>query len=261
MPNSEGQFEPGLSQESKEISPESVEESKPEKGEEDEPLTAEKASKLLFLSYRFSQGLPSLQKNIFRYIKVCHPEWRIDDALKEQIYERSEKIFIDYMKIAKGKGHASVAAGGADIDEEVIKKDLSRELNEMSHIFSKGAEDVDETLKHRVREDIAIGLITRDYEFLSREKGRPRSSDEQQGKGVHADPFLSHLCYYGIEGHKTGSEEYDQMFSDVIGYIRTVKATQRGEIESLPLLERELPKLDEVIERYNETHPETEVSL
>lgn len=57
----------------------------------EEPLTPEKAVKLLFLSFRFSQGLDMLQEKIFEYLKTCHPTWSIDGGAKQAIYLKAEK--------------------------------------------------------------------------------------------------------------------------------------------------------------------------
>ena len=47
-------------------------------------IPLEKAKELFFHSFRFSQGAPLLQVNIFLYLSLVHPEWTISqERLKE----------------------------------------------------------------------------------------------------------------------------------------------------------------------------------
>lgn len=157
-----------------------------------------------------------------------------------------------------GKAHK------AEANEESIKSNLSVELNKMTRVFSKNSKEIDKFL---VIGDIARLAIQRDYYYLISKRSRPRMGGAER-KSVHEDQFLSHLCYYGLAGHKTGAPEYDQMFQEVIEYLKTSRAVQRGVWKKrAPLLflgkdsRENLSKLAKVIKKYNKTHFEEEVSL
>lgn len=56
-------------------------------------LTAEYASQLLFQSFYFSQGDNNLQENMFKYLHLLHPSWKMSDSLfRETIQKTQEKV-------------------------------------------------------------------------------------------------------------------------------------------------------------------------
>lgn len=249
-----GQHEPGIEQQ--EESPHKTDVRFEQKEiKEDEPLTVEKAVKLFFLSYRFSQGFPTLQRMMFEYIKKRHPGWKIGEKLRGEIFERSLETFSNYMKAVAGRAHTEKAASGKALSEAMINNDLEQNLRWMAEAFYLRAKDID---KSSTLQFIARQIVERDVQFLSREKGRPRAQGAQ-GKSVHEDPFLSQVCYYGIEGHGTGSPEFDLIFQDVVEYLRAQKETEKK--EGYLTDQNFLGKLDFVIAKYNAMHPGVEVSL
>jgi hypothetical protein len=62
------------------------------------------------------------------------------------------------------------------------------------------------------------------------------------------DSRLSHLCYYGFEGHSTGLSEYDSMFKDITEVIYAGAFTEDRTV-------RELDQLKQVIGLYIKYHP------
>lgn len=239
---------------------------------QDEPLTAEKATKLFFLSYRFSQGDIISQKSIFRYLKATHPAWHIDNTLRDELEKKAKPIFIKYLRSAE-RAPRHVQASGEPLEEENIEKSVENESAMMQHVFS-GEEEGEATeftadeksaeqIKKKAIREVATNIILRDWKYLEKNKGRsrPHTSDAQGRETTPLyDPFLSHLCYYGIEGRSAGMPEYDAMFQDVVTYLK-------GEFKDDPdkSLKDIKEKLDFVITAYNEKSkskaPGTYVSL
>lgn len=66
---------------------------------EEKPLDLDYASKLLFLSFRFSQGKSDeLQREIFKFLKVVHPEWQMDLDFQKNLTQKTEGIVKKYSK-------------------------------------------------------------------------------------------------------------------------------------------------------------------
>lgn len=96
--------------------------------------------------------------------------------------------------------------------------------------------------KEHILAAVAEGIIGRDMLFLVESEGRPRTGTEER-KSDLADPFLSHICEYGIKGKTTGLPEYDQLFAEIMGYLKK---------------QVEPDLLKQVIQAYNKKHPGTE---
>lgn len=180
-----------------------------------EPLSAERASNLLFLSFKFSQGRTEIQKLLFQWLKANHPEWRIDDQLAEKVSklatvmaEKVIKPIDDFADVADatqpGRYHGGMRA---DAVEDAIKD----QLGEMGSVF----ENKEPLEKDRLISDLTEKIVSRDLELVSRPKGRPRRWTSLEQRRPATDPFLSHFCYYALEGHRTGDTLYDELFREI----------------------------------------------
>lgn len=220
----------------------------PEDKEDVEYIDNEKAKKLLFLSYRFSQGKSELQYNIFEYLHDIRPRWRIGEKELPELQKALEETIQKYF----GKSKDILLHPSSPMrDTVVIQESIKTEVKEFAEILNDKKEKIN-------REEILSRIITRmiqgDSIFLSQKEGRERRATEGRKKSEHTDPWLSHLVYYGIQGHETGAEEYNQMFRDVRERIMPILL---GEVSKYTN-EKDLFK---IVEKYKEKHPEEKLSL
>lgn len=213
-------------------------------------LTLEKALKLFLLSFRFSQGHTYLQSKIFDYLKSLHPEWHMSDDFAEQLRENAIEVITKFSEVNKRIGtmtlHKSIS-------------DPARETNSMFLQMKKHFNDV--TSKKQDTSSIILalsfGIITRDFIYLCRKGIRERSATSEKHKYSPAlDPFLSHICYYGFEGNKTGVEEYDHMFKDV-NKVALAILYETGKLEGIIEIKEYREKLRTVIDKYAQTHTQS----
>lgn len=227
-----------------------------ERGKEYERLTSQKAEKLLFLSYRFSQGSITLQSHLFYWLHFANPEWRIDAEMQEHITKQfgaHAKKFLgksaDLEKKTSPRFHSA-----RNVEE--IEASAQLEIRLMQDFFDGNMSDsfdVHARTKEEVVAEIAKRVIDKDFEYLKNIEGRPRSHEGEHINAV-GDPFLSHFVYYGFQGHSTGMKEYDDLFAEIAAYVRE-------NIKNGAWTAENYPELFDVMRIYNEKHPEGTVSM
>lgn len=176
---------------------------------EKDVLTFSMARKLLIASFRFSQGEGQiLQGDIILYVKLLHPEWRMDEDLGERL--RSSLVEPVERFISSGNHQDHLA--------EDVSESLAKAVNMTGAIFNSDVSS-EENLVPR----IAAGIVSRDYRFLkSNETGVERKRKAhvvQRPISPVEDPMLSHVMFYGYEGNTTGLDDLDKMFREVVRYI------------------------------------------
>ena len=106
-------------------------------------LTPQKLWQLFFNSYLFSQGDADLQGDIFKWLHLRHPEWRITDEHKKYILNTGVGRISRYMG---GKHHS-------EIGNEILSN-MDGELKAMKFIFneipSQSKEDLENTKKELI---------------------------------------------------------------------------------------------------------------
>lgn len=217
-----------------------------------EQPTPEYFSKILFLSFKFSQGRSHLQEDIFQYIHTQYPNWVMPDSLRDQIYALVKKPIHEVIRPAqlakstqKPVRHASSLGSLWMSDHE---DSVTSEMGRMQAIFN-GEIPIHGNLVERITEDI----ITKDYEYLSREEGRERLNiPEAEKRHPSNDSFLSHFCHYGILGRPTGVDVLDEMFKEITSYAQK-------NVEALD--DRLKQKIKLVKEIYNKHHPTTQIAF
>jgi hypothetical protein len=183
----------------------------------DQELAPEYAGRILFNSFRFSQGDPVLQHQIFAYLHEIRPNWRIDVPQEEALKATAKKL------------HEHVAVGARPAGERAIlhtmieSTDFGSELDSAISWLKKTFSGEPIGHYNGIR-FIVDKIITRDANYLLyTDGGRPRTFHRPDlEKSEMGDPWLSHAIYYGIEGHTTGIPEYDQMFHELGDYINNV---------------------------------------
>ncbi|OGN07389.1 MAG: hypothetical protein A3B86_01410 [Candidatus Yanofskybacteria bacterium RIFCSPHIGHO2_02_FULL_38_22b] len=208
-----------------------------EKESEQKPETPDikHLSKLFFLSYKFSQGNGIDQKYIFQYIKTKHPDWKLTKDM-EKVLTASLVRSVEYFTSNK-QLHQQEMSGERDIHAS-----LESEVFNFAHQLEKEPES-----KNLIK-ILVESVVGSDYKFLISKGGRPRSESDRPTST--SDSFLSHLIYYGFLGHKTGAEEYDDMFREITDHIRAGNLS--GE---------DLNRLKEIVFVWNEKHPDQKIDL
>ena len=219
-----------------------------DKNAEEDVLALPRAADLFFLSYRFSQGIPKLQENIWKYLALEHPSWKMSqeliDNLKREVSPRIEKF------VAGSKD----TRAHLEQTSQLIKQSIGAEIDNMAAVFN-GEEEIEN--KEALLLKICKDVVDRDHNWLvvHDAEGRPRSSKSSSNPIV--DPFLSHFCYYGLEEKKTGAEEYDKMFQEakktLWGIFAEEKKSKQGSTTSRFTTSE---KFIGVVNNYIETHPD-----
>lgn len=240
--------------------------------EGNEKLMPERALQIFFLSYRFSQGSNSLQQHIYSYLHAKNPKWRITDGMEQFMKEKAPPIFGKFLwgkealhpplsrstlTWAEGQWRGLIGEGSPrEID---LKSNLSGKIEEMRDVFNTDV-SLTKRLKHEVVGRIVEGIVKKDYRFLDRHSrdggGRPRSR-KTEDYTPQADPFLSHICYYGLEQHSTGSPEYDQMFQDIRSSLHSAVGWEKHFLRKDKLVEGFKWDLARIIHIYQTHHPES----
>jgi hypothetical protein len=134
--------------------------------------------------------------------------------------------------------HAVVGQGG-------INSSIDREWGTMITCLN---DKTSQAKLEEVMSGITARIIYRDHHYLTSPKGRPRVVNTKAANTMVADTRLSHLCYYGFEGHPTGLSEYDRMFKDITEVIYAGVAKEGRAVY-------ELDQLQQVIGLYIKYHP------
>src|SRR5258708_32488889 len=66
-------------------------------------------------------------------------------------------------------------------------------------------------------QELAELVILRDCQYRCGRPHQPIGSSKRYR--AEADPYLSYLCYYGLEQHSTGSVEFDLIYQEVVGAL------------------------------------------
>lgn len=219
--------------------------------------------KILFLSYKFSQGNPGLQYEIFQYIHVLHPDWKMDNELKSKALEEIRRLAKQYIPYSQSESeevnpsgklqHAS--KGSTDtITEKQIDDDVQSRIEEIQQALNERTPYKDE--KDEIVRKITDITMRMDHRYLSRPEGRTRGEIPKDRQTPQTDPFISFLCYYGLQGNLTGLEEFDAMFKDVSGVV-----LEDGLAPDPVWHKTKLDKFHKIIGFYNEHHPENPADL
>lgn len=201
-------------------------------------LSAVYAARLLFISFRFSQGQLNIQRDIFHYLSEIRPSWRITNDFRREIKAAVEgpiRKFLGHDVDEKTDINIPINHTG-DIVFPAIEEQINKQLQKMQRAFNKPSRQSLPIPKSIPR--ITRGIIEIDHMyFASFPNGRERRLKDVSMHNSYSDPYLSHFCYFGLEGHSTGMSEYDQMFGDmknfykqmigVPGYRKDVELTRK----------------------------------
>jgi hypothetical protein len=178
-------------------------------------LPIPQVTKLLIQSFKHSQGESSLQAKIFRYLHQLHPDWRVDAASSERILVETTRAIGRLLPTLDelGRHTAPDRLTHIPVFEESILRHSLTEFSRLQACFNTPA-SVDPALP----QEMAELVILRDCQYR---RGRPHQPIGSSNRyRAEADPYLSYLCYYGLEQHSTGSVEFDLMYQEIVGALR-----------------------------------------
>jgi hypothetical protein len=171
--------------------------------EPDRPLTR----KELLASFQFSQGGPSMQVMIFRYLKQLHPGLTFEPENTEHLESESarpaEAITSNLAR------HQPVSAGGAG---EAINRVLEIARS------TPGIANAELLTRQEIIGALAEADLERDKHYLERPSGRNYESDGSEHYDPRKDSWRSDLCYFGFLGNTTGLPDFDQMFAEIASW-------------------------------------------
>jgi hypothetical protein len=214
---------------------------------DDNVLTTPVARQILFVSYRLSQGSPSLQHYLFDYVAVVRPQWHLTDEVRMRVVQQ----------LAPAVSRMVARGLHPDIASNLVLEDLKKEARALAEAFTlPDALERDELLYQ-----LLAGFIRRDHHFFcgDTEHDHHQRSRSQAtfDRSSATDPFLSFFCHFVLLKHnKCGCSLFDEMFNVMREALATDKVVaqrlrQQGIAELLP----------RVIAIHNAHHPDCQVAL
>ena len=202
-------------------------------------------ARLIFLSYRLSQGGIGIQNRILMYVEEnFHPEL-MDSPRAEAVKALTHKIvgrfFLDQ------RTHPATAIPWEDDSPEASIKTDVIVTNELAGLFGRfhDRQEIKDFNSDIV--GIAQGVIIMDGDYLSRPGGRAGDSKELKVvvSPYKRDPYDSMFIKYSVLGVGTGAAEFDAIFSQ----LATADVLRQ-------LDEYSVKRLKFVTETYCSHHPE-----
>ncbi len=187
----------------------------------------EYAKKIFISSFRFSQGEPLLQQDIFAYLHGIRPSWRIDAKMKRRLLTSSLGVIRKIVPTRETIDTVKFPHPVVNEEKQVsLQGETRNRLNDMQDALKSVMIPNAALLVAKITEK----MIAKDIKFLKQD--RP----------------LSYICQYGIRGHSTGIEEYDMLFKEINAYI----------FETLKYVES---PLYELIDLYNARNPDNKIII
>lgn len=214
----------------------------------EETPTAAYLTNVFFNTFYFSQGFPQLQREITGAIHTNHPEWQISVEAATQILNAVTSRIHGFLTHAENAPHQreNSTVVHPDLGEKKIEVETTDRFTEFKGILN-GDYDT-RSPRYGSIPAIAKAMIQQDFAFLSRENGRTRKNIPT--KSPQTDPWLSHMCYYVLEGNSTGIVEFDEVFAAVREFMLTSSNRLFAGNYELDA------QYDKVLQIYQEKHPE-----
>lgn len=205
----------------------------------------EELARLVFLSYRFSQGGVGTQNRMLLYVeKEFHPHLFSEPGV-ERIRRLAQEMIGPFF-LNQTTHPATAIPWEDDSPEASIKTPLIVE-NELTGLFDRFQDRKQINGFTDSLDGIAESVITMDHDYLTRPNGRAGDSKALKIKvsPYHRDPYDSMFIKHALLGEPTRSVEFDDIFSRI------------GDDEILQGLdENTCFLLLQVINIYLENHPE-----
>jgi hypothetical protein len=205
------------------------------------------ATKLLFLSFRHSQGSPEIQQWLFEYTRSAYGPLPLYEQWEAPIKQRLSQAITGFLQFA-GQGD-STAGYHKRVSRDFLTFEVFRAYESMQLALNRS----EQPLAHeRIVYMLSVDLLKKEREYLLGERGRPRGAEQRAGESLHRDSFFSYLRHYGLKHHPTGLVVFDRLYAEIDRLIQTSRARQReeraAEASSWLLSENDLDLWDELLE-------------
>jgi hypothetical protein len=164
---------------------------------------------LIFDSFWFSQGDAYIQPEITRYI-IARERSRITQAVLDTAFPIAAKRTATFIR--RPDIHTVDLTGKNGTKPENHESQMSQRYDD----WLNALQDPDLTDSYSSIQILTGGVVARDYKYLTMERGRPRTPNGPAQDNEFTRPYLSHFVYYGLTGHTTHRQIYDEMFSDIV---------------------------------------------
>lgn len=196
-------------------------------------LTAQHLARVLFYTFKFSQGSEPLQGKLMEFEHKLHPDWILTPELLSQTQELGKEMIARYFAPdEKGQNikHLNVSWQIAGV--------LHKQLEHFQKVMA-GSINPTSTL-NTLAKDIARGVLRRDHFYLViRNSGRPRVKNQdtfiyERGQPSRAvelvdpdlaqnplyDKYFSYFKHYILDGNPTGLEDFNLLFKMINHFWR-----------------------------------------
>ncbi len=163
--------------------------------------TAEHFARLLYYSFKFSQGDPDTQDIIFEYLHATNPGYSIKNG---QHYTIISILFKKTKALILGSSeHIKTRQDNSSVlKEQNIFAEVKLRLSNLRKALIKKVFEAD---LEKIIENLFNHIITLDYNFLNTSEGRHKVKDK----------WYSYFVHHVLLSKISGMEEYDRMFADI----------------------------------------------
>lgn len=218
---------------------------------DDDPIDPQRISDIFYYSFFHSQGGIGLQSYFFEGVKFFQPEWTINDELKNHILNNVLQKVQQIAAHSAPRNRPDTSQKSSEQSrviihpaiENSVRVEIQDRLNDMQKKFNSKPKAIEELIP-----DIGFAVIYRDYKYIcEQEDGRMRRNvDPNTPEG---DPYLSFLCYYGLNKNTTTIPKFDDIYKRLAAYAR-LQQDWGYETDA---------KIGEVVKKYNQKHPHAKV--
>lgn len=201
----------------------------------------------LYLSFKFSQGIPEHQTTLFKAIVMEHPFLDIvwfsehEASTVDDVRNRLRKLKIP-------KKHTEVLGGEYDTFsvqlfnyQTCLKERLPSPHDEPDEDLNNDPERMRQSQAHLV-EKVLWESLRRDVTF---------QIESRPGRAADDDVHESLLKTYAIEMEPTGSNEFDSLFRKLHDLIEEFRLGKKQDTGGYPIREQ----LDKLVAQWEKRHP------
>ncbi len=182
-------------------------------------LTDEEIAKYLWNTFKFSQGLPNVQKMILRYISFFTGPQKMTGERKKNILAifagmtgTISQTYFAPAKLEKRGQHGQVIFREDRKGNPAFWFQMNAYLWRLNRNTSRIHEQV-------LKRTILLSLLYLDYKYLIIMGNRPRGFDvKREEDNLFKDEYFSFIVHYLIRGNPTGIPELDTMFARMKKY-------------------------------------------
>jgi hypothetical protein len=185
--------------------------------------TPETATKLLFLSFRHSQGSPELQRWLLDYVRSVSGQLLLPERWEAPIKRSLSKAISTYLDFSDKQN--SAAPHHKPVSYDLLTHEVYRSYESMQQALTRSTALF-------TQKDIVymttVDMLKRDRAFLIEQAGRPRAAGMAAGEPFHSDASFSFIRYYALEHHATGLAVFDGLYQDIDDLIHASRQTHQN---------------------------------